>query len=726
MKKLFSKKLYLEALRQLRLPGIASFATVFLISLLFPLGYIINKHSYLDYQVVIDAGQLTPLLIVYMFGAPILLTVLLFYFMNKRNASDFYHSLPHSRISIFISFIAAILTVLYATIIVTAVSCGILFLFADVSFNAISIVYVIFTIMAGSTLVVGATAIGMCLTGTFISNLSVTVIALFLPRVLLVALTVITAEIVRIVPVIEMGVLGNVAYNIPSNIIMGAFVNNSFSFDRALTFIGGIIYTFVLAIVYIAIGCLLFNKRKSETAEKSSPSKLLQHAYRCLVTLPFTLIITGTMLMSSNPFGMFRDNTMEYITLFVICLLVYYLFEIITTRKFSNVIKATPVLLVLVGLNIIFALSVFVSKTVIYSYSPDAGEIKWVSMENLSDYYYYNYDATEIFTTNQYSSLMLEGLQIDDPAVIEIVAESLNQSIDKAKRLEKDKEYINMNTSTPYIIPFKLKSSGSFERNRILSLTTKQYNDLYKALKLNEKFIKVTTDLPDEKYITGKYVNFGDHSNIFIDGFGNSVEIIKDKDELYNIFKEEFKTLTVDEKFSIINSEYFTESGLEDSIKYYNTALVNLVFQGNVGADNFYVNCRINQLTPKSYEYVLNKVNKVAGDEAIQLLNSPIEAINEISFNIRSEYRMGIGDLNINGTIFKDESNNPLVYSKDEIQEIFSIILNASKRKLDITKPVCSFKYNSNFSGNQGGIIYISLTEEEFSRLNEMRYPRSF
>jgi len=65
------------------------------------------------------AAGLAPFLIAVMFAGSALFTYLVFRFQNKRTLSDKYHSLPYTGIQQYVSRILAVLTLLYAVIIIT-------------------------------------------------------------------------------------------------------------------------------------------------------------------------------------------------------------------------------------------------------------------------------------------------------------------------------------------------------------------------------------------------------------------------------------------------------------------------------------------------------------------------------------------------------------------------------------------------------------------------------
>ena len=114
-KRFFDVGLYLDGLRQLKIVGVMLFVILELEAILIPLGQYIAILQRLEYSPsavynmgVVNFLQMHPLLVLtFTVFAPVMM-LYLFSFLNKRNSSDFYHSLPNPRLSLFFSFFAAV------------------------------------------------------------------------------------------------------------------------------------------------------------------------------------------------------------------------------------------------------------------------------------------------------------------------------------------------------------------------------------------------------------------------------------------------------------------------------------------------------------------------------------------------------------------------------------------------------------------------------------------
>jgi hypothetical protein len=237
--------------------------------------------------------------------------------------------------------------------------------------------------MAGATLVTASTLLAISVTGTVISSLTVTILVLFLPRFIIYFYTLIITHLLPILTVNDMGILFNVNYNIPFNFIFQ--ISNSFItvYQNDMFFnYYSIIYTFVLAIIYFTFGLLIYQKRKAETSGKGSPNRVLQHIYRILITLPITLMITCTYFTSTNKENFIKDNFITTALLLAASLLIYFLYELFTTKRLKNLLKVAPYFLIVIALNGLFYFAIAATQYVVLNTKPTADEIEWVTFNN--------------------------------------------------------------------------------------------------------------------------------------------------------------------------------------------------------------------------------------------------------------------------------------------------------------------------------------------------------
>ena len=133
-KKVFSFHMFLQTLKQTRLVGFIMMAVITLISVV----PIISSLSYIkEYKQVNNVGGISGnyfLVLVFIIVVPVI-SLIVWSFLNKRSGSDFYHSIPYTRLCIYLSKTAAILTWIAGILVVSYVSQAVLFMANRQYFN---------------------------------------------------------------------------------------------------------------------------------------------------------------------------------------------------------------------------------------------------------------------------------------------------------------------------------------------------------------------------------------------------------------------------------------------------------------------------------------------------------------------------------------------------------------------------------------------------------------
>ena len=255
----FNQKLYLDGIRQLKLVGIMGLVVCCAAAMLTAMGYHINTSVY----VMDEFGNMIrrvpkglnlfqahwSLFITFPVLVPVM-TMMLFNFLNHRNASDFYHAIPDTRGSLYISYSAAILTWIGAII-------GISTLFSVISVSLLPTYYIIwsgvpkvlFLIISACVLVMGGVLIALGLTGTRMSNLMVTLIILFLPRVFVTVIMYILEEMMPFVAWEYSTSLFNPRYDLIAGLPIALF-----SGINPFQYVGSGVYSLILGLVYLMAG----------------------------------------------------------------------------------------------------------------------------------------------------------------------------------------------------------------------------------------------------------------------------------------------------------------------------------------------------------------------------------------------------------------------------------------------------------------------------------------
>lgn len=530
-KKIFSPSLYIEGLRQLKTIGLVSFAIYLLEAVLIPLNRFSN-YSVRNHQVIVGINDMHPVIyITYTVLAPIF-TLYLFNFLTRRDSSDFYHSIPHKRTCLYISYIASILTWLFFILTISSgVSILIHFCQPDIyKINFSMTLPYIAGIFIASAGVVCAVALAQCITGTFLSNIIVSGIILFFPRVFMeVIIKNILSLIQEIIPAQYFLPALNSKYNLITGEFINLFTNSEYDIFKSYT---SWIYTLVLTIIYFVTGLVCFNKRHSETAGNSAPNKWIQAIYRICITLTFCLIPISIICSESV-----LDFTAIF-SLYCIAAVIYFLFEIITTRTARNILKTLPGLVVIAILNVFIIFFVNTVSENELNKCPDASDVSYIqTIATDSNYIYYS-----DLKAYRYLDLLSEKIKINDSEMIESVISCLKADINSIKR-SKSTGYYEYPSDYKYFA-IHLKNGKTYYRRinteNIAKSSNTTFNELLNNyIKESNGFNEILDELPSFKDVS---INMD---------FQNATK--KQKQKIYNAFLEDYDGLSADEKFAFLD-----------------------------------------------------------------------------------------------------------------------------------------------------------------------------
>lgn len=163
----------------------------------------------------------------------------------------------------------------------------------------------------------------------------------------------------------------------------------------------------VLAIIYIAIACVLFTIRKSETAGKPALSWKLQFAIRCAIG--YTISIFGIFVYvqlskDTNSYG--EPAAMYVIIAFLIAAVVVIIYELISSKKLHRVLKAIPSIIAAYVLAIISGFLLNAGINNMTAYRANADNIDYIKLEMRSNYY--------SSSTRDYFENVIKNLKITD------------------------------------------------------------------------------------------------------------------------------------------------------------------------------------------------------------------------------------------------------------------------------------------------------------------------
>ncbi len=631
-KPIFSGKLYVQSLKKVRTLGIAVMIAVVLLNMFLPIMGIINsvqtdrrheahlqeiedqikyyeehpEEAFNDYYNLnyyteylesikdeprepqpVEDYEFAPFLWAMMGFAP-LLVIAMFSFLNERKQSDFYHSLPQTRVCVYLSMVAAIFTWLIGVIVVSVGVNALLWSFAKyytftfgTILSNIAFYFVLGLFMSGSL------AVAMMITGTTVSNLLIYAFLMLFPRYLYTLFLGSLSSAIDILPnVEEFATILSFERFLPLSWADGAIFRNG----NGLCHDGGmLIYSAIIGILMFALAGFLYHIRRSESATKSAPNELFQHIYRTAFTTAMAIMI---------PFAIILDGLNELVILLImLVLIVHVLYELLTTKKIKKMVRSLPLIFIPLALATVFGLSVLGARAYVYSVRPDADDVKSVSFSN------YN------FVT--YGEYMMEDKEFANKDAVRLALQGLYNELD-------NREYPKDGTVQHLTIEYTLKSGRKIARYVWLTDTEwKQLcmmDDMYLTLPEDEDIKGMTIYPMPGNYVRDYYDAWTDDGEIkdiytkepIYDGYGfefKSDDAVAMQKRIWKLFKEEYAALSREEKIELLHYSNYVKRA--DS--YYIEVRVNDYDENSLRnyTRHFYYQL-LPDYTPKTVEFIMS------------------------------------------------------------------------------------------------------------------------
>lgn len=278
-------RLYLDCLRRLSLPGLSQIAVFAFLTLLYHL-FDSSRFQTLE--------ELSPFLYLYQYVSPAFLGLCAFSFLFRRNASDFFHSLPYSRHCLFLGCSLAAASYVLAGILFCLGLSGLLLLLKGVAFMPSQLPVLAFQYGAGALLVLGCTLVGISLTGLRSTALLLGFVLLLAPRALAALYAWLLEDAFPLLEPASLSFFLSAAPNLPAALLLDIlrwFLGYGGSSPAQLLSqpLYGL-YTLFLALIAYAGALFAFRWRPSETAGVAAPNRPLRGLLRCLPSLPFFVL----------------------------------------------------------------------------------------------------------------------------------------------------------------------------------------------------------------------------------------------------------------------------------------------------------------------------------------------------------------------------------------------------------------------------------------------------
>jgi ABC-2 type transport system permease protein len=548
-RKFFDWNYYKEALRQLRTVGVTMGVIYLLQSTLVPLWCYVNLHQIVssgnnELLRQIPFWEVAPALALIVFLMPMMANIL-FDFLHKRNASDFYHSLPVRRETMYISNLAAIATWCLALFVIPAlVETALFTIMPHVELTWEHFWYILADVYVLGLILTAALLLAKNLAGNRFGISMVMLMILFLPRLYLLS---IEAMVEVLHPYIVLGSDHHLLWDCSWNLLFGIY-ENPFSRDS-------LIYTLILAILYLVVAGILFVRRKSEKAEDASIGKRMQLVFRLLPALTFSLIPLAYILnLIKKGEGADSTDLVLLVVLYVVAVVIYLLYELFTTKKLSAVAKSFKGLIWLVVGNVVLFGGISIYSNIQGQILPTAEEVRSVQIYSTS------WNATLLAgeSRNEYYFVdkFLVDWKIQDPDVIAAVLDILET---------------NIQTNDPYSencrINVKINTaSGTLDR----ALGVGDVSALRRALEdvlLEEHFEEVFTEPVAGSYSLIVYYTAPVSANDYDEDYWNYIGLDYEVDSnqihvsdstgraLYEQWLEEFKAADADTRYQLLTHD---------------------------------------------------------------------------------------------------------------------------------------------------------------------------
>lgn len=588
---------------------------------------------------------------------PMIFVFALFGFMNKRNSSDFYHSVPLNRTCVYITYAAtAMLWCIFITTVSTLFSYSLYMMNTDLTISSEFIGTTIGTTFVLMLLIASIALVAKGLSGTTFSNIAIMFLLMLLPRIIL---ELFISAIQTATPVVYASSLPIADFS--WNIIFLPLSFSSANPDTWSVSASTIWYSVILAILYLVAGLFIHRARKSETAETSSSFKWVQHIVRSLIgIIPTILIIYPLAERTGN------IPTSTFIIAIVVSLLAYFFYELATTRSTKKLLYAIPLYLIVVAFDCAFVFGSYAISNSIVSYVPDKSEVKSVSVSD--GWQNYAYSSTYLYNTSEgipYSSYLLGDCEYQDEEIIDILCSSLaddvkyiqNGTFNEYRYYGYSKSGNNPNRYgvETYNVTFHLKDGNDVKR--IVYLLNMDYyfdgddgnqsNRLDQLIKDSNTYKNARTKLPDDNEIV----------TISIGGdFSNAVKEIpqSELEELWKIYKEEYNSLSTDDKVKITVDNNYEYS--------YDTSSPDIFVNGYTETHSFSsIYTMDSDKTPKAMQKLSEIYNKYRNDNSSETLEKVLSGIDtkkhfSVSMkNISTNYSY---DLNINNDVYYDDKEH--------------------------------------------------------------------
>lgn len=659
----FNPKLYRDGLKQLKMQGIVLLILSMMTTAIPTIIQLIEIRQY-QFDEVMHYATHTGMhlsLMTFMFVGSYILTYCAFRYLNKRSASDIYDSLPNTRACTFISLAGAVLTWIGVIVFANMVlQFSLSYLFSGGHMSVVgTLKYFVFYLLS-SAVVAASTMLGMSLTGTAFTNFVASGLTLCLPRAVITLFEVMAVLAGQIVTLKSMPGILSPANNFVMAMPFSLLFN--YDFDYVLDRWQGYVYTFLLFILVFILALYCFVKRKSETAGKPSMGKITQVFFRCSLSFPFLAMFFG--IAVSSIYGEYYADLSYCVILMTIAIVVFFLYEILTSKSLKSMFKSIPSFLVIVAVSALITYLGVLCGNQLRKQVPSADKVEYVQIKSSAGSFSVNRDETY-----DYYSEMASEIDYSDEDTINCVLEILSQNTDRHT-------YNNLSYRDSRDFIIKLKDGSTMVRE--VKITEFMNKKLKKCKENNEEYKKIYSKLPD----------------------ASSVSSINVKYKSLNYEIEDIK------EFMSVFAEDAAENGVETCI--YSSGLT-VALSGNKSGKPYYIIYDVAKRNPKIVSYIKDYLMGDAAAETVSAAKKQYEDGNLLAVSIRlSEYdyteTSDLNETSVIEALYFDSTT-----SKENYDKMFEIIEN-SLTNTNQNDNAVMFDYTDGTISDEvkGNLIFIS------------------
>ncbi len=359
--------LFSESFRDLRMIGLTATVLYVIYEIIMVMGIqISNINDGHDFASLYARDFFTPFFILVLLIVPMMMVVS-FRYMSKRNMSDFIFALPYKRGFVFFARIAAVLTwtvLILLSSFLTALVCSALC--GHVKMDIPGCLAASGKILVSVLLVMGGFALGIAVTGTFLTNIAASLIIIFVPRLLLILIVSIVESATPFAP------LGEVITRVlsESSVIFHMFSDD----DEMIVSIVGIVPTIVEALVYICAATFIYNVRPAETAGRTEIHPAVGVASRLLLSSVPAAAVAWCFTDASEALGIF---------MLILAIAVYVVYELMTTKRIKSLVKHIKFIAAIPVFSLLVFLVCNGIANKVNSYRPDIGRLEYAVVSEL-------------------------------------------------------------------------------------------------------------------------------------------------------------------------------------------------------------------------------------------------------------------------------------------------------------------------------------------------------